>query len=75
MKTKYDWSKAHHWAQFIATDEGGTMWQFSEKPIHDHECWYLKVYSPDHLCKTFEEGHCSAFSDDNWQDSLEERPK
>ena len=72
MKTKYDWSYAKEWANYIATDNSGCIYQFSSMPIIDGDIWYLSDYI-NNQCLTFS----FAFSQFNgdWQDSLEERPQ
>lgn len=67
-KTRYDWSKAPDWANWIATDRDGYVWAYQEKPKENLGCWYASGNYPFSSIENV--GLC-----EDWADSLEARPK
>lgn len=73
METKYDWSGVPSEVKWIATDEDGVKNGFMKKPIicNNHKMWFEnKDWTGDYVQLDFR-----PICDDNWQDSLEERPQ
>ena len=66
--SKYDWSNVPSWVNWIATDEDGEIWGYSDKS----EIGCFSYFHKENILTIFI-GH-DVFGN-NWQDSLEERPK
>jgi hypothetical protein len=68
--TRYDWDNIDKRYNWVAKDSNGTVEAYRERPILTKRCWGSTTgdniflgYSP------------SWESDDDWKESLEERPK
>lgn len=67
MKTKYDWSKVNININWIAKDCDSAIYGFQYKP-------YMNAFGFG-IYQGFAKRLYWLEYDDNWQDSLEERPK
>ena len=65
--TRYPWSEAPEWAMWGATDANGDLNWYDFEPWHDHEEWFISRGDYEFFAN---EGPC-----ENWEETLEARPK
>ena len=66
-KTRFPWNEAPEWAMWVATDLKGDLNWYDFEPYHDHEEWLTSRGNHEFFTNN---GPC-----ENWEETLEARPK